>query len=213
MDVVLLERIEKLGNLGAVVSVKPGFARNYLIPQGKALRATKDNVARFEAERAHREVRNSEHRAAAEKIAATLAGTHVVLIRQASDNLQLYGSVKARDIADGLIAQGFEISRENVVLDQPIKTLGLHEVRAALHPEVSVIVIANVARSADEAEVQRSVGRALGRAEEEAREDAAAPAIEDLVEPDVAEEIAGYENRDATPETRDYMVDWERARA
>ncbi len=187
MDVVLLERIDTLGAMGAVVSVKPGYARNYLIPQGKALRASKHNVARFEAERAEREAKNAEARAEAEKVAEGLAGTHVVLIRQASDNLQLYGSVKARDIADGLIAKGFEVDRSNVVLDTPIKTLGLHEVKAALHPEVVVTVIANVARTVDEAEVQEQLGRAVRRAD--TVEEEVAPEVEDLVEPEVAEEL------------------------
>lgn len=186
MDVVLLERIDTLGAMGAVVSVKPGYARNYLIPQGKALRASKQNVARFEAERAEREARNEEARAEAQKVAEGLAGTHVVLIRQASDNLQLYGSVKARDIADGLVAKGFDVDRSNVVLDTPIKTLGLHEVKTALHPEVVVTVIANVARTADEAEVQEQLGRAVRRSD--AAEEAA-PEVEELVEPEVAEEL------------------------
>ena len=199
MDVVLLERIDTLGAMGAVVSVKPGYARNYLIPQGKALRASKHNVARFEAERAEREAENAEARAAAEKISQGLAGTHVVLIRQASDNLQLYGSVKARDIADGLIAKGFEVDRANVVLDKPIKTLGLHEVKAALHPEVVVTVIANVARTADEAEVQEQLGRAVRRAD--AVEEA--PEVEDLVEPGVAEEIEAEAEAEAEFNARD----------
>ena len=199
MDVVLLERIDTLGAMGAVVSVKPGYARNYLIPQGKALRASKHNVARFEAERAEREAQNAEARAAAEKISQGLAGTHVVLIRQASDNLQLYGSVKARDIADGLIAKGFEVDRANVVLDKPIKTLGLHEVKAALHPEVVVTVIANVARTADEAEVQEQLGRAVRRAD--AVEEA--PEVEDLVEPGVAEEIDAEDEAEAEFNARD----------
>ena len=199
MDVVLLERIDTLGAMGAVVSVKPGYARNYLIPQGKALRASKHNVARFEAERAEREAQNAEARAAAEKISEGLAGTHVVLIRQASDNLQLYGSVKARDIADGLVAKGFEVDRANVVLDKPIKTLGLHEVKAALHPEVVVTVIANVARTADEAEVQEQLGRAVRRAD--AVEEA--PEVEDLVEPGVAEEIEAEAEAEAEFNARD----------
>ncbi|MBT5434915.1 MAG: 50S ribosomal protein L9 [Alphaproteobacteria bacterium] len=194
MDVVLLERIEKLGHLGEVVAVRPGYARNFLIPQGKALRATKDNVARFEAERAEREANNSERRGASETMASQIEGAHVTLIRQASDNLQLYGSVKARDIADGLIAQGFEISRRNVVLSEPIKTLGLHEVIAALHPEVSVTVIANVARTEDEARIQQETGKVVGREEEEEVVEAA-PAVEELVDAEavdqVAEDLAG----------------------
>lgn len=190
MDVVLLERIDKLGNLGEVVAVRPGYARNYLIPQGKALRASKDNVARFEAERADREARNADRRTEAEALAERIEGAHVVLVRQASDNLQLYGSVKARDIADGLIEQGFEIDRRAIVLDGPIKTLGLHEVHAVLHPEVTATVVANVARSAEEAAVQQELGRAVGRGEEEeAEEEAEAPEIEALVEAEVAEHI------------------------
>lgn len=190
MDVVLLERIEKLGQMGDVVSVRPGHARNFLIPQGKALRASKDNVAQFEAERAEREARNAERRSEAEKAGENLAGAHVILIRQASDNLQLYGSVKAHDIADGLIAQGFEIDRRSVVLPAPIKTLGLHEVHARLHPEVIVTVIANVARTTDEAEIQKETGRAVGRMAEEEDEAPEAPAIEEMIEDDVLEQVA-----------------------
>ena len=190
MDVVLLERIEKLGQMGDVVSVRPGHARNFLIPQGKALRASKDNVAQFEAERAEREARNAERRSDAEKSGENLAGAHVILIRQASDNLQLYGSVKAHDIADGLIAQGFEIDRRSVVLPAPIKTLGLHEVHARLHPEVVVTVIANVARTEDEALIQKETGHAVGRAPDEEEEEVAAPAIEELVEEDVVDQVA-----------------------
>jgi len=189
MDVVLLERIEKLGHLGEVVAVRPGYARNFLIPQGKALRATKDNVARFEAERSEREANNSERRGTSETLASQIEGAHVTLIRQASDNLQLYGSVKARDIADGLIAQGFEISRRNVVLSEPIKTLGLHEVIAALHPEVSVTVIANVARTEEEARIQQETGKVVGREEEEEVAEAAPP-VEELVEAEVADQVA-----------------------
>ena len=215
MDVVLLERIEKLGQMGDVVAVRPGHARNFLIPQGKALRASKDNVAQFEAERADREARNADRRSDAEKTGEGIEGAHVLLIRQASDNLQLYGSVKAHDIADGLIAQGFEIDRRSVVLPEPIKTLGMHEVHARLHPEVVVTVIANVARTTDEAEIQKETGRAVGRMAEE-EEVAAAPAIEEMVEEEaldqVAEEVAETEaeieeideiESEATEETAD----------
>jgi len=189
MDVVLLERIDKLGSMGEVVNVKPGFARNFLIPQGKALRATKDNVARFEAERAEREASNAEQRGAAEKVAEGLEGAFVNLIRQASDNLQLYGSVKARDIADDLIAQGFKIDRRNVVLSEPIKTLGLHEVTAVLHPEVTVTVIANVARTEDEAQIQQETGRLVGRMEDDDEAVEEAPDVEELVEAEVVEQV------------------------
>lgn len=189
MDIVLLERVEALGNMGDVVNVKPGYARNFLIPRGKALRATKDNIAEFEARRAELEARNAEMRDGAEESAGNLDGAQAVLIRQASDSLQLYGSVNARDIANALAEQGFDINKRQVILDHPIKSLGIHEVRVALHPEVSVTVVANVARSADEAAVQAETGRAVGAFEEEEAEEAAAPAIEDLVEAEVAEQV------------------------
>jgi len=187
MDIVLLERVESLGNMGDVVKVKPGYARNYLIPHGKALRATKSNIETFEARRAEYEARNAELRSSAETSAGGIDGAQAVLVRQASDSLQLYGSVNARDIANALAAQGFEIDRRQVVLDHPIKTLGIHEVRINLHPEVHVTVIANVARSEDEAKVQAETGRAVGAHEEE--EELEAPEIEELVEPEVAEHI------------------------
>ncbi|MBC6440327.1 MAG: 50S ribosomal protein L9 [Rhodospirillales bacterium] len=190
MDVVLLERIDKLGQMGEVVTVRPGYARNFLIPQGKALRASKDNVARFEAERAEREAKNADARSAAESLAGDVEGAHVTLIRQASDNLQLYGSIKARDIADGLIAQGFAIDRRNVVLAEPIKTLGLHTVTAVLHPEVTVEVIANVARTEDEAQIQQETGKAVGRMVEENEAEDQAPALEELVEAEVVDQFA-----------------------
>ncbi len=191
MDVVLLERIEKLGQMGDVIAVRPGYARNFLIPQGKALRASKDNVAQFEAERAEREARNAEKRSRAKKVAEGMEGAQVILIRQASDNLQLYGSVKAHDIADGLIAQGFEADRRSVVLSRPIKTLGLHDVQVMLHPEVIVGITANVARSEDEAVIQYETGRAVGRM---AEEEASAPAIEEQVLDQVAETEAEVES-------------------
>ncbi len=167
MDIVLLERIDKLGNMGDVVAVRPGYARNHLLPQGKALRATRDNIARFEAERAEREERNLERRGSASSLKEKMERVHVTLIRQAADNLQLYGSVKARDIADGLAELGFPVDRRNVVLDRPIKTLGLFEVTTLLHPEVPVTVVANVARTTEEAMVQEATGRAFHRADEE----------------------------------------------
>ena len=191
MDVVLLERIDKLGRMGDVVSVRPGHARNFLIPRGKALRASEENVARFEAERAEREAGNAERRGGAEDLASRIEGAHVTLIRQASDNLQLYGSVKARDIADGLVEQGFDIDRRNVVLSGPIKTLGLHTVTAMLHPEVSTTVIANVARTPDEARLQQETGKAVGRGGDEDDEaDAEAPALEELVGAEAADRTA-----------------------
>lgn len=154
MDVVLLERIESLGQMGEVVSVKNGFARNYLLPQGKAQRATPENLASFEARRVELEARNLERRKEAESVAAAMPETTFVVIRQAGESGQLYGSVAARDVVEGLESIGFKIERSQVVLNRPIKTLGLHPVRVSLHPEVHVEVIANVARSEAEAERQ-----------------------------------------------------------
>jgi len=152
MEVILLERIEKLGNMGDVVNVKPGFGRNFLLPQEKALRATKANLARFEAEREYLEQRNAENRDKAAADGAKLDGAKVILIRKAGDTGNLYGSVSARDIAESLEGQG--VKRNMIVLEQPIKTLGLHGVKVKLHPEVLVDVEVNVARSEDEAERQ-----------------------------------------------------------
>ena len=154
MDVVLLERIESLGQMGEVVSVKNGFARNYLLPQGKAQRATPENLASFEARRVELEARNLGRRKEAESVAAAMPETTFVVIRQAGESGQLYGSVAARDVVEGLESIGFKIERSQVVLNRPIKTLGLHPVRVSLHPEVHVEVIANVARSEAEAERQ-----------------------------------------------------------
>src|SRR6056297_1293765 len=169
MDIVLLERIEKLGQMGEEVKVRDGYARNFLLPQGKALRAGKANIARFEAERAHLEAKNAEARAEAEAAAKSLDGKKFVVIRAASEAGALYGSVAPRDIADIAREQGFAIDRRQVVLDRPIKDLGLHDLRVQLHPEVIVTVKANVARSAEEAEMQAS-GKSIQelRAEEEA---------------------------------------------
>ena len=154
VSVVLLERIEKLGQMGQVVNVKPGYARNYLLPKKKALRATKDNLAYFEKQRAQLEAANLTRKSEAEQVAQKLEGLSVVVIRQAGESGQLYGSVSARDIADGVTAAGFTITRGQVVLDKAIKTLGLYKLRVVLHPEVSVQVTANVAQSAEEAEMQ-----------------------------------------------------------
>ncbi|MBT6096481.1 MAG: 50S ribosomal protein L9 [Rhodospirillaceae bacterium] len=173
MQVILLERVEKLGQMGDEVSVKPGYARNYLLPRGKALRATADNSARFETQKAQLEAQNLERRSEAEAVAAKMEGASVILVRQAGESGQLYGSVNARDVAEHLIEAGFTIGRDQVRLDRPIKMLGLHDVAVSLHPEVSVTVSANVARSTDEAEVQASTGKAvLSQAEEEARAEA-----------------------------------------
>ena len=158
MDVILLERIERLGQIGDVVKVKPGFARNFLLPTKKALRATEENKKRFEAQRAQIEANNLKRRQEAEKISDKVDGLKVVIIRQASETGILFGSVSTRDIAEGVTKAGFTIDRAQVKLDKPIKTLGLHDVRVALHPEVIVKVTANVAKSEDEAVAQEKAG-------------------------------------------------------
>ena len=147
MQVVLLERIEKLGQMGDVVTVKPGYARNYLIPQHKALRATKANLEVFESQRAQLEAQNLERKQEAESVAGKLDDLQVVMIRQAGDTGQLYGSVTARDLSDAVTEAGFTVERSQMVMDKAIKMLGLHPVKVRLHPEVSVTVVANVARS------------------------------------------------------------------
>ena len=155
MDIILLQRVEKLGNIGDVVSVKPGFARNFLLPQGKALRANEQNKAKFEADRERIEQENADKRTAAETESKKLDGVKIVLIRQASDSGQLYGSVSARDIATALTEEsGVSVDKNDVSLAEPIKALGMHTVTVALHPEVQVEVEANVARSNEEAEMQ-----------------------------------------------------------
>jgi len=150
MEVILLERIEKLGQMGETVKVKPGFARNYLLPQKKALRATKANMARFEAERATLEATNLKRREEAEKVAGTMTGLTLLVIRQAGEGGMLYGSVSGRDVADSIREAGFAVERRQVALDTPIKSLGVYQVRLSLHPEVSVTVTINVARSQEE---------------------------------------------------------------
>ncbi len=175
MNVILLERIERLGQMGDVVSVKPGFARNFLLPQKKALRATDQNKKAFEAQRAQLEAVNLERRSEAEDIAGRMDGLSVVIVRQASDSDQLYGSVTVRNIAQAISDAGFTVDSKQVQLDRPIKTVGIHEVAVRLHPEVKVTVKANVARSQDEAEMQ-AAGRRVPRAgDEEAEEGALSP--------------------------------------
>jgi large subunit ribosomal protein L9 len=158
MDVILLERIERLGQIGDVVKVKPGYARNFLLPMKKALRATDANKKRFEEQRAQIEANNLKRRGEAEKIKDKVDGLKVVIIRQASETGILFGSVSNRDIAEGVTKAGFTVDRRQVILDKPIKTLGLHDVRVALHPEVMVKVTANVAKSEDEAAAQEKAG-------------------------------------------------------
>lgn len=154
MDVILLERVAKLGQMGDVVKVRDGYARNFLLPKSKALRATKENRARFDNMKVELEARNLERRQEAQAVAEKMAGQVVVMIRQASESGHLYGSVSTRDIAEGLTTAGFTVDRQQVVLNHPIKALGLVEVPVTLHPEVEVTVRVNVARSAEEAERQ-----------------------------------------------------------
>lgn len=156
MQVILLERVAKLGQMGDVVKVKDGYGRNFLLPQGKALRATEANIKGFEARKAQLEAQNLETKKEAEAAAVKLDGQAFIVIRSASDSGALYGSVTTRDVADAATAAGFTVGRGQVVLDRPIKDLGLHSVSVVLHPEVSVRVSVNVARSAEEAELQAS---------------------------------------------------------
>lgn len=158
IEIVLLERVERLGQMGDVVRVKPGFARNFLLPQGKALRATKDNLAVFESRRAQLEAENLRRKDEAQEVATRMEGLVVTLIRQAGGTNQLYGSVTGRDIAEGVREAGYTIHARQVMLERAIKELGVHEVRVALHPEISVTVTANVARTVEEAEIQASGG-------------------------------------------------------
>ena len=166
IDLILLQRVEKLGQMGEVVRVKPGYARNFLLPQKKALRANKANLATFEGQRAQLEATNLKRREEAERLSERMAGLSVVIIRQASESGALYGSVSARDISDGVTAAGLTTNRNQVVLEQPIKTLGLTTVRLVLHPEVSLPITVNVARSVEEAEKQGR-GEQVGQAAED----------------------------------------------
>lgn len=184
MDVILLERIDKLGQMGDVVKVKSGYARNFLLPQKKALRATEENKKHFDTQRAQLETANLENRAEAEKLGKKMSELAVILVRQAGEAGQLYGSVNARDIAASVTEAGFTITRQQVELADPIKALGLYQVKVTLHPEVSVAVTANVARSIEEAKIQTKTGHAVTN-EEEAT--AAAPVA---ASPDAAEEAA-----------------------
>jgi large subunit ribosomal protein L9 len=187
MDVILLERVHNLGQIGDVVKVKPGYARNFLLPTRKALRATEANKAKFESQRAQIEAMNLEKRSEAEGVKHKIDGLKVILIRQAGETGQLFGSVNGRDIADAITASGFTVERRQIILDRPIKTLGLHQIRVALHPEVIVGVTANVAKSTEEAEAQEKAGGFVGRGEEEAADlDELLAEVEAAVTPDEA---------------------------
>lgn len=191
MNVILLERVENLGQMGDTVRVKPGFARNYLLPQKKAIRATETNRKRFEVERGQLEASNLERRQEAQSIADRARDMTVVLVRQAGEAGQLYGSVAARDIAEAVTAGGLTIGRRNVRLDRPIKDLGIYPVRVDLHPEVLITVTVNVARSAEEAEEQMRTGKAFVQAVEPEGEDATAESAveaEEAAQPTAADQ-------------------------
>lgn len=203
MQVILLERVGRLGQMGDVVTVKDGFARNYLLPQGKALRATEANRKRFEGERAQLEAQNLELKSEAQAVSGKLDGQSFIVIRQAGETGQLYGSVSTRDIAAAITEGGFSIERRQVMLDRPIKTLGLHQIRVSLHAEVEPHVFVNVARSADEAARQargEDVTRAVTEAEEdaEAARIAAAALFEEGAPADIATEPTGEEEGSST---------------
>lgn len=171
MDVILLERIERLGQMGDIVSVKPGYARNFLLPKNKALRANSANKARFDEERTQLEATNIVRRGEAEQVATKLDGIKVVIVRAAGESGQLYGSVSARDIAEAVTEAGFTVGRSQVLLNRALKVLGLEEVPVSLHPEVTVTAIVNIARSQEEAEQQAILGRAVGSRDDEFDDD------------------------------------------
>jgi large subunit ribosomal protein L9 len=194
MEVILLERVAKLGQMGDTVRVKDGFARNFLLPKGKALRATKDNKERFEGMRKDLEAKNLENRGEAQQVADKLNGQSFVAIRQASEGGQLYGSVSARDIADLITAGGFQITRSQVELHAPIKAIGQHKVAIALHPEVEVNVTLNVARNAEEAErVARGEDVTIRREDAEVEREAASAAAEAFFDPEAQQDDEGEE--------------------
>ena len=158
MEVILLERVEKLGQMGDLVSVKPGFARNFLLPKKKAVTATNENKIQFETKRVQLEAQNLEQKTEAEKVGNKLKGQIIVMVRQAGDAGQLYGSVSARDISDGISLAGFGVNRNQIKLEGPIKAIGMHPISVTLHPEITVSVTINVARSIEEAKIQESTG-------------------------------------------------------
>jgi len=201
MNLILLERVPKLGQMGDVVKVKPGFARNYLLPQKKALRATKDNIAYFESQRKVLEAQNLERRSEAEKAGEKVKDLKVTLIRQASEALQLYGSVTSRDIADGAAVAGVKLERGQVELDKPIKSLGSHKIKVHLHPEVAVEITVLVARSPDEAEFLAKGGTLVAETERAAQEaaEAAQRAAEQAAALFEAKPAADGETAEAAP--------------
>jgi large subunit ribosomal protein L9 len=166
MEVILLERIDKLGQMGDVVNVKPGFARNYLLPKSKALRKNKQNIEHFEAQKVQLEAQNITQKAEALKVADKLRGITVTIIRAAGESGQLYGSVTGRDIADSVVKAGINIGKQQIILDRALKTLGLEPIRVNLHPEVTLEILANIARTPEEAKQQLKIGQAVIEAAE-----------------------------------------------
>ncbi|MEC8029735.1 MAG: 50S ribosomal protein L9 [Pseudomonadota bacterium] len=206
MQVVLLERIAKLGQMGDVVTVKDGYARNFLLPQGKALRANKSNLERFENERAQLEARNLEQKSEAEGVKAKLDGEKVIIIRQSGETGQLYGSVSPRDIAEALTEKGFNLERGQIGLYAPIKVLGLHETKVTLHPEVSSTVTVNVARTEEEAERQsKGEDVTIEKIEEEEIMLQAEEVFEEGADVDLSDETESEDTTEveAAPETED----------
>jgi len=205
MEVILLERVAKLGQMGDVVRVRDGFARNYLLPNGKALRATKENRTRFETMKVELEARNLELKSEAGKISGKLDGRRVVVLRQASETGQLYGSVTPRDIVALLAEDGLTVNRGQIVLQAPIKSIGQHKVPVALHPEVEVSVTVTVARNAEEAE-RLARGEDVLVRREQTEQEAAVAAAEEFFEPEAAEALrsrdAETEAGEETPETK-----------
>lgn len=191
MQIILLERVEKLGQLGDIVTVKPGYARNFLLPQGKAIRASKTNLEKFEQERADRETQNANQRSDAESRASSMSELTVNLVRAASEMGQLFGSVSSRDIATAVTEAGHAIDKRQVVMDKAIKTLGLFPIRVNLHSEVSITVTVNIARSLEEAETQAQLGRAVISSDQDDEDEPEMQAAE-------AETASSEEN---TPET------------
>lgn len=207
MQVILLERVERLGIIGEVVKVKPGFARNFLLPQGKALRATKENMEHFERQKAHIEAENIKNRDEARKVADKLEGTVLTVIRQAGQSAQLYGSVTAKDISDTFKDHKVDVNRQQVKIDHPIKMLGLHEVKLYLHPEVHINITVNVAQSEDEAKAQLEAAKAAEVAEEAAPKKSAKAkkseeTEEEATEVEAAEEEAAPKKKAAASKSK-----------
>ena len=196
MEIILLERVEKLGHIGDVVKVKPGYARNFLLPNGKALRASKANLEKFESQRADIEARNAEMKSSAEAQAAGMGELNINLVRAASEMGQLFGSVTARDIAVGLAELGHDVNKRQVVMDKAIKTLGLFPIQVNLHAEVALTVTVNIARSLEEAATQLELGRAVVSSDNDMDDEDEQP-VEAAAAEEAADEDAGEESGDA----------------